>query len=44
LERSDNVADHSHAFAVLKRGYTQLAVLMRKTEIRAPLDRRRIRH
>ena len=22
LERSDNVADRSHAFAVLKRGYT----------------------
>jgi len=25
LERSDNVADRSHAFAVLKRGYTRLS-------------------
>ena len=28
LERSDNVADSSHAFAVLKRGYTRRAIIM----------------
>jgi hypothetical protein len=31
LERSDNVADLGHAFAVLKRGYTRRAVI---TEVR----------
>jgi hypothetical protein len=34
LERSDNVADRGHAFAVLKRGYTHREVLIRKTEMR----------
>jgi hypothetical protein len=44
LERSDNVADNGHAFAMLKRGYTNGAVLMHETEIRPPPGRRNIRH
>jgi hypothetical protein len=28
LERSDNVADRGHAFAVLKRGYTRRTVIV----------------
>jgi hypothetical protein len=30
LERSDNVADSDHAFAVLKRGYTHRVVIGKK--------------
>jgi hypothetical protein len=33
LERSDNVADGGHAFAVLKRGYTLRVVLVRKVPL-----------
>ena len=34
LERSDNVADRSHAFAVLKRGHTRRAVIGQERETR----------
>ena len=34
LERSDNVADRSHAFAVLKRGYPRRAVIVQEREMR----------
>jgi hypothetical protein len=33
LERSDNVADIGHAFAVLKRGYARWAVCMHEREM-----------
>ena len=35
LERSDNVADSGHAFAMLKRGYTREAVLIHESEMLA---------
>jgi len=34
LERSDNVADRDHAFAMLKRGYPGRAVMVPKREMR----------
>jgi len=34
LERSDNVANRGHAFAVLKRGYTRRAVIGQESEMR----------
>jgi hypothetical protein len=33
LERSDNVADVDHAFAVLKRGYTRWTVFMQESKM-----------
>jgi len=36
LERSDNVADRGHAFALLKRGYTRRTVLGPESEMRPP--------
>jgi hypothetical protein len=33
LERSDNVAEGGHAFAVLQRGYTRGAVFMQASEM-----------
>jgi hypothetical protein len=33
LERSANVADRHHAFAVLKRGYPRRVVIVRKMEL-----------
>jgi hypothetical protein len=32
LERSDNVADRDHAFAVLKRGYPRRKVILQKVK------------
>ena len=42
LERSANVADRDHAFAMLKRGYPRQAFIVRKTEM--PLRRRTVRN
>ena len=39
LERSDNVADRSHAFAVLKRGYTRRFLIGRSACLHAPKER-----
>jgi len=35
LERSDNVADSGHAFALLKRGYTRWAAIAQKWALRS---------
>jgi hypothetical protein len=34
LERSDNVADRGHAFAVLNRGYTRRTAMAQESELR----------
>jgi len=34
LERSDNVADLDHAFAVLKRGYTGRPATVQRSDMR----------
>ena len=36
LERSDNVADCSHAFAGLKRGYPRRVVIVQESDMRPP--------
>ena len=33
MERSDNVADRDHAFAVLKRGYPRRVVIVKRGEM-----------
>jgi len=42
LERSDNVADRSHAFAVLKRGYTRRQRRLHNCSVCLKMERGRI--
>jgi hypothetical protein len=43
LERSDNVADSDHAFAVLKRGYARREVIVQRSEMRFLTDNPQMR-